>query len=229
VVSDAQSRQHLLQFTAQTPPPPPAAGGGPRWDWARSGFYSGYTLADTRNNSDGAFSSPATGNPADDWGPAGGSVRHRFNAGLTSSSLRNFSFQLDGQGFSGAPYTIQTGSDDNGDLIFNDRPAGVGRNTAHASAQFWLNFFASYSITFGPRVVLPGGPVIYGTPAGVNVTSFTPPEQGRYRLTFNVFVYNLTNRANLAGYSGVRTSPLFGLPTIAVNPRRVNLGMNLGF
>ena len=28
-----------------------------------------------------------------------------------------------------APYTIRSGVDTNGDLIFNDRPAGVGRNT----------------------------------------------------------------------------------------------------
>jgi hypothetical protein len=105
----------------------------------------------------------------------------------------------------------------------------VGRNTARAATQYWLNLFVSYSLTFGPRVVLPGGPMIYGTPAGVSVTSFTPPEQGRYRLTFNVLVYNLTNRTNFAGYSGVRTSPFFGMPTTAVNPRRVNIGMSLGF
>jgi hypothetical protein len=218
----------MLQGIAQTPPPPPPAGGGPRWDWTRWGFFSSYTLADTRNNTDGAFSTSPTGNPEDDWGPSAGSVRHRVIAGFTSSSLRNLSWQIDGQGSSGTPYTIQTGSDDNRDLIFNDRPAGVGRNTARAATQYWLNLFVSYSLTFGPRVVLPGGPVIYGTPAGVSVTSFTPPEQGRYRLTFNVFVYNLTNRTNFAGYSGVRTSPFFGLPTTAVNPRRVNVGMNLG-
>ena len=172
---------------------------------------------------------PAMGTPEDDWGPSAGSVRHRVVAGFTSSSLRNVSWQIDGQGTSGTPYTIQTGVDNNRDLIFNDRPAGVGRNTARAPAQYWLNLFVSYSLTFGPRVVLPGGPVVYGTPAGVSVTSFTPPEQGRYRLSFNVFVYNLTNRVNLAGYSGVQTSPLYGRPTSAVNQRRINAGMSLGF
>jgi hypothetical protein len=229
VVSDGRSRQHVLQLTAQTPPPPPPLGGGPLWDWKRFGFFSSYTLTDNKNNTDGAFSTPATGRPADEWGPAAGSVRHRVQAGFTSSALRNFSWQLDGQGSSGTPYTIQTGYDNNGDLIFNDRPAGVGRNTARATAQIWLNFFLGYSFTFGRRVTLPGGPLIYGTPQGISVTSFTPPEQGRYRIAFNVFVYNLTNRTVLTGYSGVMTSPFFGRPNTAINPRRINVGMNLGF
>jgi hypothetical protein len=44
-----------------------------------------------------------------------------------------------------------------------------------------------------------------------------------------VFVQNLTNRVNLAGYSGVLTSPLYGKPTTAIKPRRVNVGVGLGF
>jgi hypothetical protein len=65
--------------------------------------------------------------------------------------------------------------------------------------------------------------------AGVNVSSFVPPPQGRYRISFNVSVQNLTNRTNLIGYSGVMTSPFFGKATAAINPRRVNLGVQFGF
>jgi hypothetical protein len=229
VLSDGRSRQHVLQFNAQTPPPPPALGGGPRWDWKRWGFFAGYTLLSSRNNSDGPFSTPATGSLAAEWGPSPGSSTHRVQAGFTSSMLRNFAWQIDGQFASGTPYTIQTGLDDNGDQIFNDRPAGVGRNTARATDQWSLNLFCNYSFTFGPRVTLPGGPMIFGTPAGVSVTSFTPPEQGRYRISFIVTAQNLTNRTNLTGYSGVMTSGFFGRPTGAINPRRVNVGLQLGF
>ena len=35
---------------------------------------------------------------------------------------------------SGNPYTIRTGFDENGDLIYNDRPDGVGRNTERGDA-----------------------------------------------------------------------------------------------
>jgi len=34
---------------------------------------------------------------------------------------------------------------------------------------------------------------------------------------------------NLTGYSGVLTSPLYGKPSTAINPRRVNVGLGLGF
>jgi hypothetical protein len=97
------------------------------------------------------------------------------------------------------------------------------------TAQFSMNLFTSYSFNFGPKIVLPGGPLIFGTPAGPQVTTFTPPPQGRLRISFNLFLQNLTNRVNLSGYSGVLTSPLFGKPSTALNPRRVNIGVGLGF
>jgi len=230
VVSDAANRQHIVQFFAQTPPPPPFSNSQtPLWDWKRWGFFSGYTFTKNENNSDGPFSTPATGSLAADWGPAGGVNRHRAQAGFTSAALRNFFWQLDGSYMTGAPYTLQTGFDDNGDLIFNDRPAGVGRNTLWMPAQFALNLGAGYSWTFGPKIIIPAGPMIYGTPAGVSVTTIAPPPQGRFRINLNVFITNITNHKNFAGYTGVMTSPLFERPTTAINPRRVNIGLGLNF
>ncbi len=229
VVSDGRSRQHVLQLNAQTPPPAPPMGGGPLWDWKRWGFFSNYVYAHIDNNTDGPFATPATGSLADEWGPAPNSVRNRFIGGFTSSMLRNFAWQYDGQFASGAPYNLQTGKDGNGDLIFNDRPFGVGRNTARGEPNWWTNLFMSYSFTFGPRIILPGGPMIYGTPAGVNVTTFTPPPQGRYRVTLNCFIYNVTNHVSLGGYSGVETSTFYRHATMAQQARRVNFGVGLGF
>jgi hypothetical protein len=114
-------------------------------------------------------------------------------------------------------------------LIFTDRPAGVGRNTLHGAAQWSLNLFATYTWTFGRPGVVAGGPVIYGTPAGVNVTTFAAPPRGRYRLSISGNIQNLTNHANYSGYTGTISSLLFGKPTIAINPRRINLGVQLGF
>jgi opacity protein-like surface antigen len=229
VVSDAASRQHVIQLNAQTPPPLPQPGKAPLWDWKRWGLFSSYTFAKNENNTDGAFSTPANGSLATEWGPAPGSVRHRAQAGFTGAMLRNLNWQIYGQGSTGTPYTILTGTDNNGDLIFNDRPAGVGRNTARTSAQWTLNLYSGYSFTFGPRVILPGGPIFYGSGSGVSMATFTPPEQGRYRMGINFNIQNLTNRANLTGYSGVLTSPFFGRPTSAMSARRISVGMNLGF
>jgi hypothetical protein len=71
--------------------------------------------------------------------------------------------------------------------------------------------------------------MIYGTPAGVSVTTIAPPPQGRFRINLNVFITNMTNHKNFAGYTGVMTSPLFERPTTAINPRRVNIGLGLNF
>ena len=69
--------------------------------------------------------------------------------------------------------------------------------------------FTGYSFTFGPSIQLPPG-IQFGPGAGgtLTVTTVTRPDQGRYRMSVNVFVNNLTNRTNLMGYSGVLTSPL---------------------
>jgi hypothetical protein len=40
---------------------------------------------------------------------------------------------------SGRPYTITTGFDDNNDTVFNDRPEGVGRNSARGTWQRDVN------------------------------------------------------------------------------------------
>ncbi|HEV3214937.1 MAG TPA: TonB-dependent receptor [Vicinamibacterales bacterium] len=230
VVSDGASRQHILQLNAQTPPPLPQPGRPPLWDWKHWGFFSSYTFAKSENNTDGPFSPPATGSLAAEWGPAPGSVRHRVQAGFTSSMFRYLAWQVDGQGSTGTPYTILTGYDDNGDSIFNDRPPGVGRNTARTAPQWALNLFMGYSFTFGPRVVLPGGPIFFGSPGtGISMATFTPPEQGRYRMGINLNIQNLTNHANLQGYSGVLSSPFYGRPTMAGSARRISVGMNLGF
>ena len=51
----------------------------------------------------------------------------------------------------------------------------------------------------------------------------------RYRIGFNVSIFNLTNRHNLVGYSGVMTSPFFGQPTNVSGVRRINMGVNFSF
>ena len=44
---------------------------------------------------------------------------------------------------------MRTGIDDNGDLVFNDRPAGIGRNTLRMPSQYTLNANIGYSFAFG--------------------------------------------------------------------------------
>jgi transcriptional regulator len=95
--------------------------------------FFNYTLSSLRNNTDGAFSIAPSGDQALEWGPANGDVRHRLNTSINNQIVKNLLIVININGASAAPYTIRTGLDDNGDLVFNDRPAGVGRNSARGA------------------------------------------------------------------------------------------------
>ena len=173
---------------------------------------------------------PATGDLDLEWGNAFSHAKHRFFGGFLTQAFRDLAMQVNINGHLGTAYGIQTGVDDNGDLIFNDRPAGVARNTLLTDPTWTLNMFVGYSFTFGPSIQLPPG-MQFGPGAGgtLTVTTVTRPDQGRYRMSMNVVVYNLTNRTNLMGYSGVLTSPFYRQPTMAQGARRIQASMNLQF
>src|SRR5262249_13774412 len=117
VVGDGASRFHVINVGANLT----------KLDWHRTFLFLNYSYVRSRGNSAGAFSVPATGDLALEWGPTG--PRHRFNATLNTQPIANLSVNLSFRAQSGTPYTITTGLDNNGDGIFNDRPAGVGRNS----------------------------------------------------------------------------------------------------
>ena len=192
-----------------------------------------YTLAKSENNVDGAFSLPPTGTLATEWGPSNYDVRHRAYLSLNSGALRNFSAMVNLQLSTGSPYTIRTGHDDNGDLMINDRPAGVGRNTERASGQWSTYGYFSYSIGFGKRKAPPAGGIDLATiakAAGISMPAMpTPQAQPRYRLSFSLNVSNLTNHANYVGYNGIMTSPLFKKPTSVQGVRTFNLSTSFSF
>lgn len=247
-VADGQARSHNLitsaswQFAAPTP-----ALQRERFNIRRGGLNVSYFLAKARNNTDGAFQPPATGDLSQEWGPAFGDVRHRVNIGLSTSALRNLNINLAFSMASGAAYNITTGQDNNGDFIFNDRPAGYSRYAGRGDGQWNLNGNLNYNFTFGkpagapsaaaaatgaavmsalaPMMAMEGQRVVVmnGAPAG------GPAPPGRYRVSLFLRVSNLTNHANPFGYAGAMTSPSFGKPTSYQGVRSVNIGMNFGF
>ena len=249
VVDDARSRQDsinigaTINFNTATPGPTMLGGGamiimngggpaGPstsRWNWRRMNVFTNVSFARSRNNTEGAFSTPATGFVRDDWGPSNQDVHRRFNVGFNSSQLRNFNANLNVNMSSAPPYTIRTGFDENGDLVFNDRPAGVGRNTLRASGQLNINGFFTYGWSFGKAVERPGGINFRSDGGAIAVSQGAAQSAGRYRLSLNVNVQNLTNHGNLIGYTGVLTSDNFGKPTTVAGTRKVDIGVGLSF
>jgi hypothetical protein len=230
VVGDARTRQHSVQVGGQTNPPQQQGRTAPRWDFRRFNFFGNYTRAWNENNTEGPFSVPATGDLDLEWGTAGFHANHRFFGGFLTQAFRDLSVQFNVNGHLGTTYNHQTAVDANGDLIFNDRPLGTARNTLETAPHWTLNSFTNYSFTFGPSLQLPPG-IQFGPGAGggLTVTSFTPPEQGRYRMTIVFQVFNVTNRANFTNYSGVEGTDFFRRPTSSQLGRRMHLGANVQF
>jgi hypothetical protein len=222
-------------MTAGAPPPPPPPGARPtpanaRWNWRRMSVFTNVFLGRTMHNTGGAFAMPATGRIEDDWGPANADIRRRFNIGLSSQQLRNLSVNLNLNASSAPPYTIQTGLDTNRDLLFTDRPEGVGRNTARGSGQWTMNGHFSYGWTFGKPVERAGGIQLRADAGGISAAQGAASTQGRYRLALNASIQNLTNHHNLIGYSGVISSPQnFMKPTGFSGTRKFDFGLGLSF
>jgi hypothetical protein len=147
---------------------------------------------------------------------------------LNNQVIRNIVFGLSVNASRAPPYTLLTGFDDNGDGIFNDRPAGVGRNTLRATGQATVNLFLGYVMTFGKQQTLPPGIGVFG---GGNAATVRTVDQsgGRYRVQFFVQCNNLTNQANYLGYSGTLSSPFFGRPTTVRDMRKIDAGISLNF
>jgi hypothetical protein len=211
-----------------------------------------YQLGSIRNYADSALSLPSNSNDPDaDWGPAAQDVRHRLfvmaNFPLVFGLRAGMNMQLS----SARPYNITTGLDDNGDTVFNDRPDGVGRNSARGAKQMTVDLRLTKSINLGG--LLAGGPegVPMGTPppppppGGGAANAMQPGAGGgggdgprmvimegsnsRYRADFYVSVQNLFNQTNLNAFTGNQLSRLFGQATSAGAARRIEVGATISF
>ncbi len=230
LVSDAESKQHAVNVGWNLM----------RMDWHRLFLFVNYTLSTARTNTTGAFSLPASGENLDaEWGPASGDARHRLGGSFNIQPVTNLSVALNASYRSATPYNIVTGRDDNADGVFNDRPAGTPRNSARGSDSFELGGRLSWGWSFGPPRSAGGGSgqtmvVAIGSGGGGGGAAMAAGLPGgagdrRFRLDFFASGQNLLNRANYTAYSGTLTSPLFGHPTAAGTPRRIQVGARFGF
>jgi len=231
LVSDADSTQHSLNVGWNLM----------KMEWHRLFLFANYTLSTARTNTTGAFSLPASGDNLEaEWGPSSGDSRHRISGSINIQPIANFSVSLNASYRTATPYNVTTGRDDNGDGVFNDRPEGVSRNSARGADSFDLSGRLSYGFAFGPRRPAGGGGggtqtvVAIGSGGGGGGAVMAGGFAGgasdrRFRLDFYVSAQNILNRTNYTSYSGVLTSPLFGQPTSAGTPRRIQLGARFSF
>jgi Carboxypeptidase regulatory-like domain len=205
--------------------------------WHRTFLFVNYSFANVRNDTDGAFSLPVDNfNPRTEWGPAAGDVRHRVSGMLNMNLWKGFKLATSFSGNSAPPYTITTGRDDNGDTVSNDRPEGVGRNSARTASRWDLGARLSYTFGFGTRAGAEGagGPQVMIVRAGgggeTPMGGFSGgAEDKRWRIELYLAATNVLNHTNFTGYSGVLTSPFFSEPTSAGPARKLEVGARFGF
>jgi hypothetical protein len=215
-----------------------------------------YQWSNTRAFSDGALALPAdSNNPDADWGPTAQDIRHRLFVMLNAPVGLGVRGGLQTQWSSAPPYNITTGLDDNGDTVFNDRPAGVGRNSARGADQWNVTLRVNRSFNLGGLMGSNGGPIMMGGPPSASSSQRPTPlaaqrgpgggagegggpvvremimdgNASRYRLDLYAQVSNLFNTTNLNTFVGNQLSRYFGEATSAAPPRRIELGASLSF
>lgn len=102
---------------------------------------------------------------------------------------------------SALPFNIQLPNDRNGDTNFNDRPAGVGRNAGRGFD------YRSLDLRIGRRFALGRG----------------------VSLDASLDAFNVFDRANYQVPNNIITSPTFGRPTAANDPRQLQLGVRIAY
>ncbi len=182
-----------------------------RWASARLS----YTLSKSVDDAGNAFFSQAQ-NPLkiwDDRGLSNSDQRHRLalsgsfdvpradSAGLWRRAAAGFQLSYIFTFASAYPFNIQTGGSLFNDGNFNARPPGVGRNTG-AGFEF-SSMDLRLSRTF----------------------SFTE----KWKLEMLAESFNTLNHSNLQSPNNITSSPTFGKPTTAADPRQIQFGLRLSF
>jgi len=194
-----------------------------------------YLLMKNTNEADSPFSLPSNNfNLHADRGPSAQDFRHLISGFISKRLPMGFTISTIFQATSALPYNITTGFDNNGDTVINDRPLGVGRNSARGASRWEIGSRFSWGKSFGPEQQQQGGPQIRMVRVGGGGDGAAPPSMPgmankKYRFELYAQAFNLLNHSNLLAFSGVQTSPFFGQATSAQSPRRMELGLRLNF
>jgi hypothetical protein len=194
-----------------------------------------YSLLKAVNEADGPLSLPADNfNLGAERGPSPVDIRHRLFALTNLKLVKDIQLGMVFHSNSALPYNVTTGFDDNGDTVSNDRPAGVGRNSARGASHWEVSMRLSWGFGFG----LPsktgqktGRPTVTRSRGDADTLGALSPNASdkRYRLQFYAQAYNLLNRTNHINFTGVQTSPFFGRATSALPGRRIEIGTRFTF
>jgi hypothetical protein len=201
----------------------------------RQGMFSNirYGFVNNMNDADDALTPPATGTYLTEWARTR-EGRHRLNWNIGVPIRRwGLMTSINGRWNSGGFYTITTGRDNNVDAIYNDRPAGVLRNSLQSQYTTQSDIRVSWTLP----AVRPNGSLNFqrgpggggGPRPGQGPGGRGNQQQNQRRFEMYFSVQNVLNRVNKTAYVGVMTSPYFMHATSAQAARRIELGWRFSF
>jgi hypothetical protein len=167
------------------------------------GAQVAYTLARSRDNTDGSQYTPSDNRNIDlDYGPSSNDIRHTLNAAIDWRGPWGIEIGTSGSLLSSPPFNIITGTDDNFDTYVTDRPPGEKRNSGRGATLWTVNVRLAKAIALGPT-----------------------------NLQLIMEAFNVFNHTNPTGYIGNMQSMFFRQPTAsatgAFGPRQIQFGIRL--
>ncbi len=164
-----------------------------------------YTLARSLDSASSMSSLPANNyDLMGEWGRSDYDRRHRFNLVLLYSLPAGFRVSGIVNAWSGLPYNIVTGLDNNGDTVVNDRPPGLWRNAGRGPGYADVDFRLARRWRLARRE--------------------HPPS-----IELAVDAFNVLNHVNFQNYVGTMTSPFFGQANVAYPARQLQLTLRFIF
>jgi len=177
-----------------------------RGRWKLGDFSAQYRYLRTFGDTEGAEFLPADNfNLRPEWGRLAEDRRHRLQLVSTAKLPKGFRLGLISSMYSGGPFNMTTGADDNVDTEVNDRPAGTRRNSGQGPG------FAKLDVRLGKEWVLP------------------KVDGRKLQLETVAEAFNVFNRVNLENFVGNLSSPFFGQATSALDARRMQLSVRFRF
>lgn len=170
-----------------------------------------------------------------DYGRDDSDTAQSFYTGATVNLPYGFSVQPFISARTGRPFNITTGTDLNGDTIYNDRPAFatdlsrpsvvktaygnfdtapmpsqtiIPYNYGHGPGLLWIDLQASKVFHVGPRAAMK----VFPQPTAASGSAAAPHTERPWMLNFSLEAQNLFNHVNPGQPVGVLSSPLFGSP-----------------
>jgi hypothetical protein len=175
-----------------------------------------YTLSKSLDTAGNAFFQTPQDNAeiAAEKGPSDNDQRHRLvvsgtlggRSGAIGRAMGGIEAGILLSMATGAPFNVVAGSDLNNDTNNNERPAGVGRNSGRLPASATLDVRLSRDLPIG----------------------------GSNRIELMIEAFNVLNHVNVLNVNntfgtGLTPLPSFGRPTLAGDPRQIQLGARWRF